>query len=225
MKDLRKTVWRRATSLLVCIAMVATLAMTVSTNALGAGNFIVTRDVGSLTLDICNSLADAITVVNNADQLYGYTIEVLANEKLNKALTINAGVKVTIKSSSAGPFIIEQEASERHFLVGGTSTSSALCRLTLENITLNGMGRDSTYGAITNGGVQLNSGEFIMNTGATIQYCYNGITSGGGGGVYVTSLAVTKNFVMNGDSIICKNYSANNGGGVHIGGNCTFTMN
>jgi hypothetical protein len=73
-QELRKTVWRRATSLFVCLAMVATLAMAVPTNALGAGEFFVTRGLGTL-VGAYNTLELAVNAVNSSVKSEVYTIE------------------------------------------------------------------------------------------------------------------------------------------------------
>jgi len=125
--------------------------------------------------------------------------------------TTVVGSKATIERTST----TTSENNTRHFKVESGS------KLILENIILKGNwdGITDVDTATGGGGVWVESGELVLETGAEITKCYranitiSGVSTGGtGGAVYVNK----GTFTMNGGNIH-DNFSSGSGGGVHVG--------
>ena len=210
-----RTLSRRFISLIISLAMMATIGFAVRTDALGAGEFIVTKDLDSSFVGAYDTLEAAVDAVNDIGNSDKYTIEVLKNVVLSSQLSIKPSRNVTIKSGSTGNAIytITQIGNGRHFVVLGG--------LTLSNIVLEGLGLSS--GDIINGGIFLEAGALVMNDGAIIENCYENQGSGGGGVRSLPTGTYTKLFIMNGGEIR-NNVTSAYGGGVYLDSDTIFRM-
>lgn len=175
-----------------------------------------------------NSLVDAFDAIN-ADSNVNYTITLTGNvPAMVGTVTVESGKNVRLTSTVGEQYAVTKADNARHSIVKGT--------LTIDNIALNG----NNIG----GGIDVLSGQVVLNAGATITKCYTGGSGGGinvenqgnlimndgevsysrsgdfylGGGISLSD----SNFIMNGG--IIKHNSGRWGGGVHVGMKSTFTM-
>ena len=154
------------------------------------------------------------------------TITVMADDlNMGTRAIVSNGQVITLTSGPGGPYKIVQTNSAssgaaRHFEVIGS--------LTLDNITLEGMGVAS--GSVFNGGVKVigyagNCGTLTINTGTVIRYCYNGSDLNGAAvesqsSFYANGTYVLSTVIMNGGEIYGN--VAGRGGGVY---GINFMMN
>jgi len=186
-----KTKMKRILSLLLVLCLLLTLVPTV---ALGEGIDIV--PLGAPVFDAAG-LAAEVALGTPVIELAADIVDAFP------AITIPLGADITITSGPGGPFRLEQQDTERHFMVYGA--------LTLENAIL-----DGGSSAAAGGGVRVqNGGSFHLN-GGTIRG--NAWSSAGGG----VDVFVGGEFVMT-DGLIYNNASLGAwGGGILLAGTGTM---
>ena len=174
--------------------------------------YLVDKDTSGTAIGTYSTLQAAVNACVNTEPC---TITATADDTaMGNMVTIPSGKSITLTSASSNAIrSITQTLSTRHLDVIG--------KLTLKNIVLKGVGKQTDSSGTVNGGIAVSTGgQLRMEAGAEITKCYTNVTSGAGGaGVNVNGGA----FTMTGGKIT-NNVTPNDGGGVYMLSSTAFVM-